>query len=176
MEDYILSFRSAVILEVVGGRDRSHYPSIQVLDFGAAPPQTLGAGPVDEAGRYAALEEEEEDGAESLPERPPLLGLAIAHLRARNSIYIFLSSLARDRVCVRDSEEYQYLTIFKNKPPFIFTFRNRETNTWRIPRHATNSKNSNKRIYIYICRRISAGSAERNKLQKIRRVYEYSSS
>lgn len=81
--NYILSLCSAVILEVVGRRDRSHYPSIQVLDFGAAPPQTLGTRPINEASRDAALQKEEENGAEPLPERPSLLGLAIAHLRKR---------------------------------------------------------------------------------------------
>lgn len=77
---YILSFGSAVILEVVRRRDRRHYPSIQVLDIGAAPPQTLGTRPINEASRDAALQKEEKNCAELLPKRPPLLRLAVAHL------------------------------------------------------------------------------------------------
>lgn len=48
-----------------------------------------------------------------------------------------------DRVCVRDSEEYQYLTIFKNKRYVYIYIRNRETDGY-LQDIAANSKNSKK--------------------------------
>lgn len=141
---YILSFRSAVILEVVGRWDRSHYPSIQVLDFGAAPPQTLGTRPIDEASRDAALEKEEEDGAESLPECPSLLGLAIAHLHVRNTGWTEFAYVTRKNINI-----WRFL---RTNATFIFTFGiERRMDTCRISLRILKIRRSIY-IYIYICR------------------------
>ena len=45
---------------VKSGNDRSHYPAIQVLNIGAASPQTLVIRPAKETSDNAALQEEEQ--------------------------------------------------------------------------------------------------------------------
>lgn len=97
-----------------------------------------------------------------------------------------------DRVCVRDSEEYQYLTIFKNKPP-LRLYLHSESRDGRIPggfpafpdtlRILKIRRNIYIYIYIYICRDFELNTRQRPLFEgrrkeissckrRIRRVYE----